>query len=238
MDQKNQVGIWKKRNHFPLIQKIEGYQFDAKKLLSDYEKLAATLSYDGLRAEYDGLCKTHDKLPQFFLKDGEVPNQKASYSQLALSKWDDNYSLNSRLEKSGTLWDRVYPKNTCFADERFYRKPIDGLPVYLAHVLNEFRPYLHRCRFAKLNPNSEVLPHIDYDTTYGIRLHIAIKTNQQCTNGGVDKNGTRKDLHIPADGSVWFINQGVKHWAKNDGDSERVHLIMSLDTQKFIKPKQ
>ena len=186
-------------------------------------------------SEYDGLCRTHNKLPSFFLKKNQIPNNKASYSQLALSQWDHEYSLDHRTEKSNTIWDSTYPKKNKMADERFYRKPVQGIPNYLSSVLDCFRPYLHRCRFAKLNAKSEVLPHIDYDTTYGIRLHIAIKTNDRCINGGLKADGTSVEDHIPADGSVWFVNQGVKHWAKNNGNSERIHLILSLDTQKFIE---
>ena len=43
-----------------------------------------------------------------------------------------------------------------------------------------------------------------------------------------------KKRHFPADGTVWFINPGVKHWAKNDGEEERIHLIVSVDSQEIL----
>lgn len=230
--------MWKSRDHFPVISKIKDLQFDSEQLLKDYFKILETKKYDSLGKEYDGLCKTHNKLPSFFLKTNENTDAHASYSQLALSEWDENYSLDKRPSRSGTIWDRTYAKKNILADERFYGKPIDGIPSYLASVLKEFRPYLHRCRFAKLNPHCEVKPHIDYDTTYSIRLHIPILTNDKCINGGISKDNVIIETALPADGTVWFVNQGVKHWAKNDGDTPRVHLILSIDSQKFIQSEE
>ena len=57
-----------------------------------------------------------------------------------------------------------------------------------------------------------------------------------CTFGGIDAvsgKNSRKDI-FPADGTVWFINPGVKHWAKNDGEEERIHLIVSVDSQEIL----
>lgn len=226
--------MWKDRSQFPILAKLEGYQFDAARLLADFHALSKTHRFNGLMAEYDGLCKTHNKLPKFFMDGEHCPDETAPYSQLALSEFDESYSLEARTERSGSLWDFMHPKRDKIADERYYRKPIAGLPSYLESVLSDFRPYLHRCRFAKLDAGAEVRPHIDYDTTYGVRLHIAIQTNDGCVNGGRAKNGQEEERHIPADGSVWFVNQGVKHWAKNFGQSERIHLIMSLDSQQPI----
>jgi len=93
---------------------------------------------------------------------------------------------------------------------------------------------IHRTRFAKLAPHSSVKPHIDYDTLYGVRLHIAFETNDDCVNGGWDKNGLQTKVNIPADGSIWFVNPGVKHYAINDGATERNHLILSLDSQECL----
>ena len=230
--------MWHKKNKFPALARLKNFKFDAQKLTEDLKEIASNKQFDGLMAEYSGLCKTHNKLPDFFLKQGEIPNETASYSQLALSAWDESYSLETRQETSGTLWDYTHPKKNKIADERFYRKKAFELPEYLDSVLQEFRPYLHRCRFAKLKAQSEVLPHVDYDTTYGIRLHIAIETNNECTNGAFLKNGDTVSEHIPADGSVWFVNQGLKHWAKNMGTTDRTHLILSIDSQKFIEDLQ
>jgi hypothetical protein len=226
--------MWKSRYDLPAITRLPQFQFDPVRLRDDFLRMTENKKFDGLSVEYEGLCATHHELPQHFLRPDE-PMDDGGYCQLALSEWDENYSLEQRTELSQSKWDRLHPKHTKRADERFYRKPVSDIPPYLTSVLERFRPYLHRCRFAKLKAGREVLPHIDYDTTYGIRLHIAIQTNDRCVNGAVRKDNSKIEEHVPADGSVWFINQGLRHWAKNHGDTERVHLIMSLDTQSFLR---
>jgi quercetin dioxygenase-like cupin family protein len=61
-----------------------------------------------------------------------------------------------------------------------------------------------------------------------------LETNEHCYNGGWDKDGNEIKYHIPSDGSVWFVNPGVKHYAVNDGPTSRNHLIISLDSQTFL----
>ena len=135
--------------------------------------------------------------------------------------------------RSGTRWDSRVAKRDERADERWYRKLQDDTPEYFKYVFQRI-PGAHRTRFARLAARSSVKPHIDYDTTYSIRLHIAIHTNADCVNGGEDMVGTKIEQHIPADGSVWFVNPGMKHWAHNLGKTPRDHLIVSVDGQDLL----
>jgi hypothetical protein len=158
---------------------------------------------------------------------------KMSYQQLSLTEFDPGYSLEARIEKSGSVWDRRIAKGKSEADERWFQKVKGDVPPYLRSVLSSLKG-AHRARFAKLAPQSSVQPHIDYDTLYGIRIHIAIETNKDCYNGGWDSEGNEIREHIPADGSAWFINPGVKHYAVNAGDTPRNHLIISVDSQTLL----
>ena len=160
--------------------------------------------------------------------------EKTSYQQLSLTEFDGTYDLSQSTEISGSAWDTRIAKKDPKADERWYRKVKDDVPPYLREVLSTFEGS-HRTRFANLAAYSDVKPHIDYDTMYGIRLHIALDTNDKCFNGGWDKDGNEVKEHIPADGSVWFINPGVKHYAVNGGPTPRNHLIISIDSQQAIK---
>lgn len=225
----------KSRHECPPFARLK-FQFDISKLREDFCVLDKSKSWGGLSEEYHNLCDLHDKLPTYFLKEEENPDEKAGYSQLAISEWDNNFDLSKNPDKEDSPWLNRIAKKNIAADERFYRKPVPGIPKYLSSVLDNFRPYLHRARFAKLKPGCEVKPHIDYDTTYSIRLHIPIDTNSKCLNGCFTSNENIA-IHLPADGGVWFVNQGLKHWAVNNGDTERVHLILSVDSQKFISAK-
>lgn len=231
---------WKSRFELPVIKRLD-IRFDINRLREELAEFAADKVWDGLGSDYAHMCETHTRLPKMFFKKEELESvdcvcdldwENTSYNQLSLTEFNDDYDISQRTELSGSRWDTRIAKQDSKADERYYNKIKDEVPPYLREVLESF-PNAHRTRFAKLAPNSIVKPHIDYDTLYGIRLHIALDTNDHCYNGGWDKEGNEVKFHIPADGSVWFINPGVKHYAVNDGDTYRNHLIISLDSQNL-----
>jgi hypothetical protein len=240
------MNTWKKRNELPVFQKLNQFSFDPKKLKDAYNEYVENKSWDSLGNEYSNMCETYTKLPSMFFKDEELEDvnhvcdidwTKASYQQISLVDFDPSYDLEQRVEKSGTRWDNVIAKNNPKADERFFRKRHHDLPAYFNHVLDTIgKNIVHRTRFAKLAPQSKIKPHIDYNTEYSIRLHIPIITNENCLFGGIDPiTNQPQEAHFPADGSVWFINPGVKHWAENNGNEERIHLIISVDSQEILE---
>lgn len=233
---------WKGRYELPVMARLDQFSFDIDRLRKELAIFAGDQVWDGLGTDYAHMCETHTRLPKMFFKEEELAAvdcvcdldwKNTSYQQLSLTEFDESFDITQRTEKSGSKWDGRIAKQDTRADERYYRTIKDTVPPYLKEVLRSF-PNAHRTRFAKLAPHSRVKPHIDYDTLYGIRLHIALDTNEHCYNGGWTQDGEEVKFHIPADGSVWFINPGVKHYAINDGDTPRNHLIISLDTQSII----
>lgn len=232
---------WKGRHELPVIRRLD-YRFDIDRLRSELKQFEANKVWDGLGSDYAHMCEIHTKLPKMFFKEDELAKvdnicdldwEHASYQQLSLTEFNDEYDISQRTEMSGSRWDTKIAKQDSKADERYYNKIKSDVPPYLKEILSTFKGS-HRTRFAKLAPMSSVKPHIDYDTLYGVRLHIALETNDKCYNGGWDKNGNEVVEHIPADGSVWFINPGVKHYAINNGETPRNHLIISIDSQEHI----
>jgi hypothetical protein len=232
---------WKNRWELPVIRRLD-FRVDINRLRKELGDYAQGKVWDGLGSDYASLCETHTKLPKMFFKDQELEGidcvcdldwTKTSYQQLSITEFDEDYDLTQRTEKSGSVWDERIAKHKKDADERWFRKVKDDVPPYMREIMQMF-PGAHRARFSTLAPRSTVKPHIDYDTLYGIRIHIALETNEHCYNGGWDQDGNEVKDHIPADGSVWFVNPGVKHYAVNDGDTPRNHLIISLDTQSIL----
>lgn len=232
---------WKRRYELPVIKRLD-IRFDINRIRDELKQFSFNKTWDGLGSDYANMCEAHTKLPSMFFTKEELDNvncvcdldwERTSYKQLSLTEYDNSYNLSSRTEMSDSKWDNRIAKQDTYADERWYRKFKDDLPPYLKEILLTF-PNSHRSRFALLNAGNLVKPHVDYDTLYGIRLHIAIETNDKCYNGGWDKNGNEIKEHIPSDGSVWFVNPGVKHYAINGGDTPRNHLIISLDSQSIL----
>lgn len=235
------AGMWKNRHELPVLKRLD-LTFDIERLRREVRAFESGKVWDGLGSDYASLCETHTRLPRMFFAEEELAGvnhvcdldwTRTSYQQLSLTEFEENFCLESRAEESGSVWDRRIAKGRPDADERWFRKLKTDVPPYLAEVLASIKG-AHRARFARLAPGRRVKPHIDYDTLYGIRLHIALETNAGCTNGGWDKNGRETRAHIPADGSVWFVNPGVKHDAVNDGDTPRNHLIISVDSQALL----
>jgi len=233
---------WKSRFELPVIGKLD-IRVDIDRLRKELAEYSKDKVWDGLGSEYVSLCETHTKLPKMFFKDEDLSGvarvcdlnwETASYRQLSITEFDETYSLEDRTEKSNSVWDTRIAKHKVEADERWFKKIKSDVPPYMKEILAKFDGKAHRTRFSNLSAKSSVKPHIDYDTTYGIRLHIAVNTNDQCYNGGWDKDGNEIKFHIPADGSVWFINPGVKHYAINNGDCDRNHLIISVDSQSIL----
>lgn len=232
---------WKDRWELPVIKRLD-YRVDIDRLRKELAEFSAGKVWDGLGSDYASLCETHTKLPKMFFKEDELEGidcvcdldwSKTSYQQLSITEFDESYDLSQRTEKSGTVWDDRIAKHKKEADERWFRKVKDDVPPYMREIMSMF-PGAHRARFSTLAPHSEVKPHIDYDTLYGIRIHIVLETNDECYNGGWDKDGNEVKEHFKDDGSVYFVNPGVKHYAINNGSTPRNHLIISLDTQSIL----
>ena len=105
-------------------------------------------------------------------------------------------------------------------DERNYTKRKDICTGYWNTILDSFKAPITRTRFAFLAPKYEIKPHIDYNTTYSIRVHIPIITNPGSIM--VIDNVAK---HLPADGSVWITNNTKYHNAFNGGEENRIHLV-------------
>ncbi|MDE2595697.1 MAG: aspartyl/asparaginyl beta-hydroxylase domain-containing protein [Sphingomonadales bacterium] len=102
---------------------------------------------------------------------------------------------------------------------------------YLAEVLAAFRSPLQTARLMKLTPGSTIKPHHDNDLSIGhgsVRLHIPVRTNPQ-----VDfrLNQRRVDM---APGSCWFLRLADVHSIVNDGDTDRVHLVIDATVDAWL----
>ena len=216
---------WKDRTQLPVFQRLAHFQFNIQKLQASYRQIKDE-NWNAMSNEYSKFTQSHDIVTQKF---------STEYQQYGLTNFDEEYDLESRTEKSGTIWDRKIAKHDPYADERFYRKRRDDIPEYISEVLDTIGSHItHKTRFARLPAGKHIGEHVDHDTKYGVRLHIPIITNDKSIYGGRDVNGKVREAHFPADGGVWFINPGLPHWVRNEGDTERVHLIISCDSQEIL----
>jgi hypothetical protein len=105
-----------------------------------------------------------------------------------------------------------------------------GRKYQTAQATHSGHPLLAGCArafFIKMTPGSRVHRHRDppgvvdfYDTD-----HIVVSTNDRafiCWEG----DGREHSMHLDLGKRYRIVDRGVLHWAVNDGDTDRVHLLI------------
>jgi hypothetical protein len=162
--------------------------------------------------------------------DLSVELQKKVDDERGIPWWEHQQSLStrSRLWSLINLNDQYDP----IIDERNYTKLPDGLRgTYIEELLGKFIALPVRARFVKLEPGQEVGKHIDYSPKYALKAHIPVKTNADSYMTFAE-DGIK--CHLPI-GEVSIVNTAIMHDAVNFGETERIHLIVSLDGQGDIE---
>jgi hypothetical protein len=198
------------------------------------------LNYNNPDASYLQLGKEKEFHLNKFVHEDEIGKGVSEYyRQLSLTEYNgyaDNIKPNNKsiaTYKASTI--KNSKKYNPVLDERNYTKRKDICSGYWNTILDTFKSPVTRTRFAFLAPNHKIKPHIDYNTTYSIRIHIPIITNPDSYLCAYNHDGTIMKHHCPADGGVWFLNTGMMHWAENNGSSPRIHLIISLNGQDDLQ---
>lgn len=231
------------RKQLPQFGYIKGMLIDTKALV-DYCKennlLDGTL-YDDIKVSsnstYKNFVVANEFCKESFFKESDAPHMEGEkYKQLYLTEFDQSKKSNKVNLHNTTIFERTkrlkpdHPNYLPEADERNYGIPNLFVDGEIKKVLNLFRSPLGRVRFAYLAPGFKIKPHVDYDPSYIVRYHIPLLTNIQCTLGSITNKNT-KIVNLPADGNVYFINTGYKHWAENNSSEPRIHLIVDVQDQ-------
>lgn len=231
------------RKQLPAFLKLP-YKFDMEKILNAFERFQDTSTYQDLNynnpdASYLQLGKEKEfHLNKFIREDEQGKGASDFYRQLSLTEYngqpEDIVPSNTSIATYKTSADKSSKHYNPILDERNYTRRKDICTGYWNTILDTFKAPITRTRFAYLAPNYSIKPHIDYNTTYSIRVHIPIVTNNRSFLCAYDYDGNIIKQHCPADGSVWFLNTGMRHWAENNGDTGRIHLIISLNGQNDL----
>jgi len=233
------------RKQLPAFLKLP-YKFDMDRILYEFEKFKDIDQYEDLNASnpdsaYGDFYNSSSKLEHLkkFAETGEdVTKGSQFYRQLSLTEFDGERPERQLEQDTGLTTYRKStnpddPNYNPVMDERRYTKRKSICTGYWNDILDAFKAPVTRTRFAYMAPGHSIKPHIDYNTTYSVRVHIPIITNKGAVMCVKDKNGVQK-IHMPADGSVYFLNTGITHWAENNGSEGRIHLVISLNGQEDL----
>ncbi len=198
----------KRRQELPSYLRLN-HKFDIDKLRKCYEE-----NKHHMESKWDAIT-VHCAADRYI----DVDDLK--YTASALTKFEDNgFAIRGK---------KKY-------DERNYTQVLDWVKgTYFEEVLNSFSGKPSRARILTMLPGGKLLPHIDYNTDYNIRIHIPIYTNSWALFGTRRQGEEVVVHHMPADGHCWFVNVGWEHSAWNFGDTPRVHLIFAMNNQEDIE---
>jgi hypothetical protein len=231
------------RKQLPLVAKLNNIKVDinailehcrANDLLDDNKyndiKYSANSKHQSFLVSNE-FCKTN-----FFTETDAQVMEGERYKQLYLTDFDETKS-SGKVNLHGTnIFERTKrldpsdPRYLPEADELNYGIRNKYVTGPFEDILNKFKGKVTRVRLAYLTPGFSIKPHVDYDPSYITRYHIPLVTNDDVVMG-FTKSDRDHLYHMPADGSVYFFNSGIKHWVDNNGTESRLHLIIDTHGQ-------
>lgn len=115
--------------------------------------------------------------------------------------------------------------------EAFEDTPFLAQTPYVNDILQGFECELQCVRLMRLTAGSAIKEHRDHNLAAeldAIRLHVPV-----ISNPGVDfrLNGTRV---VMEPGSLWYLRLSDPHSVRNDGNDDRVHLVIDAKPNAWL----
>jgi len=103
---------------------------------------------------------------------------------------------------------------------------------YIPEVIDRFPGLKNRIRFLRLRAGGVIYPHSDpmhqIDPAL-VRIHVPVQTNASVA---FLVHGVRLPM-LP--GETWFVDVRFKHSVRNDGETDRVHLVIDLVANRELR---
>lgn len=234
------------RKQLPLVAKLNNITVDVNSIVEHcrLNGLLDSQNYNDIKYSANSkhqaflvsneFCKTN-----FFTETEASTMEGEKYKQLYLTDFDET-KASGKVSLHGTnIFERTKrldpsdPRYLPEADELNYGVRNKYATGPFEDILDQFKGKITRVRLAFLTPGFSIKPHVDYDPSYITRFHIPLITNEGVTMG-FSKNNEDRSFHMPADGSVYFFNSGIKHWVDNNGTEARLHLIIDTHGQEDL----
>lgn len=119
--------------------------------------------------------------------------------------------------------------------EEFVKTPIAERMPYFNSIMDAFKCPQSRVRILKLAPGAKIGLHTDRWAECGclafdrVRLHVPIVTNDKVV---FEVNGQLLKLRP---GRLYYVNFSQAHQVRNDGDEDRLHLVMDMVVNDWLR---
>lgn len=236
----------KTRKQLPRFGYLSGYNIDVAKVL-DQLKDDGLLNWDrytdikvSSNSKHKDFVIANEFCKDNFFKEEDAPMMEGdNYRQVYLTDFDETKTGGEVKFEFTNIFKRTRrldPSKSEYlpeADELNYGVRNELVTGELAKILDMFPSKLTRVRLAYLKDHFDIKPHVDYDPSYIVRYHIPLITNID-VRMFMERGSDLAEIHLPADGKVYFFNSGLKHWVKNDGNEGRLHLIIDVHGQQEL----
>jgi hypothetical protein len=215
--------ILRKRD-LPVCVPLPGIKFDIDKLKEGYNALKYKMR--NLWEENDGITGAHN---QEFLKQLDL-NQFFEVSLTTLDPSIDTTTVDQYKQDYKTKHNkRSHP---AFDEGRWNYKTDDYKGSCFEQAIeSQFIGEACRVRLHHLGAGKQIVPHIDYDPSYGCRVIVPVQGTDDVTNV-FWKGKERQEYHLEANGSAYFINNGYRHAVYHNGSEDRIALVATFTTQE------
>ena len=211
---------------------IENNDEKIKSGLLELDPSASEHTYDLKNTKGEEFIKNYEEVYKKYSVIGfqELTDEAKTLGSRLSKKVSDFTPLQRLKGMTDTSSEYYHP----FYDERNYTKPTVYCTDYVDEFLHSFKSVSCRSAVVALHPGRFITKHFDIGAEYITRLQIPIITNKDAVIG-VKTDGGWNEYHLPADGSIFFINAGVEHYAINNGNEIRYQLRVCLESQEDLE---
>ena len=236
----------RRRHELPVCSKIPGIKFNINKLKDETKRLSDL--WANVFQANRGLCSVHEELASdnyhhfdqitltYFqeslleeVKDVEQLKEECSTNA---GNFTEGKSKHERYKIQTRRLEGLPPA----MNEHNWWHPLDHYKGFYTEkaITSQFKATPIRVRLTRIRKGQYLTPHMDYDTTYAIRVIVPIEGTANVSNHFWPKN-KKETYKLDADGSAYFLNVGYKHSVEHRGDKDRIALMFSLPTQEDIE---
>jgi hypothetical protein len=166
-------------------------------------------------------------------------NKKKSWSAISLRGYSPDIMRIEKPIEMNKKWKEEHRDEELFLQDTVLRKNFPEVESLLK-LFGDTN--VHRIRFMRLSPGGgELTRHTDQvDPDSGgslgklARIHIPIETNPNVEFMVWEPNGNKKVVNMRI-GECWFLDTRKPHMVINNGDKERIHLVIDVETDNKLR---
>jgi hypothetical protein len=166
-------------------------------------------------------------------------NKKKSWSAISLRGYTPDIMRIEKPIEMNDKWKEEHINEKFELQDTYLREHFSEVDALLSQFGNL---EIHRIRFMSLTPGGgELTRHtdqVDPDSGGSIgklaRIHFPITTNPKVEFGVWEPTGNKKVVNMK-EGEVWFLDTRKPHTVVNNGDTNRIHLVVDVVTNKKLR---